>query len=118
MKRFIGQLHLLCMILACQAGVVRVITGDPDGNTFGAAPLDTISFYGVVPMAQKSSSVQGLAGATVTSSASFFGASSVNATSWTAQKCAVSNVTGTTIGALLAEVVDTLVGLGIWKGKS
>ena len=123
MKRFLIVVLATCLN---QSGVVRVFTGDPDGVTVGQNGFDSISFYGAVPQNQNASSLQALASAGVSSSASFFGAASVNATSWTAQKCQTTALTaaqssvalGTAAANLLAQCVDTLVGLGLMKGHS
>lgn len=64
----------------------------PDGNCFGQAAADKIAFYGTTPVTQRASSVQ----ATVASSGSF----------------------GATQAALLNEIRDTLVALGLMKGAA
>lgn len=66
--------------------------GNPDGQKLGQAASDTIAFYGTTPVSQRASSVQ----ATVASSASF----------------------GATQAALLNEIRDTLVALGLMKGSA
>lgn len=62
----------------------------PDGTTLGQNRSDLIAFYGTTPVSQRASSVQ----ATIASSASF----------------------GATQAALVNEIVNTLTGLGLWKG--
>jgi len=64
----------------------------PDGTTLGQAAADLIAFYGTTPVSQRASSVQ----ATVASSGSF----------------------GATQAALLNEIRDTLVALGLMKGAA
>lgn len=102
----------------------QVTSAPSDGTNIGQSATDPIAFYGSIPQTQKASSIQSLASAGASSSASFFGAKAVNATSWTAQKCQTTALTaaqstaalGTAAAQLLAECVDTLVGLGLWKG--
>ena len=64
----------------------------PDGAKLGQAAADKIAFYGTTPVTQRASSVQ----ATVASSGSF----------------------GATQAALLNEIRDTLVALGLMKGAA
>lgn len=64
----------------------------PDGTKLGQAAADKIAFYGTTPVSQRASSDQ----ATVASSGSF----------------------GATQAALLNEVRNTLVALGLWKGAA
>jgi hypothetical protein len=63
---------------------------NPDGTKLGQSASDLIAFYGTTPVSQRASSVQ----ATIASSASF----------------------GATQAALVNEIVNTLTGLGLWKG--
>lgn len=108
------------------AAVKKVYEGDDGGAQLGLTTTSKVGFYGAVPYAQKSATNQSLASAGLSSSASFFGAKSVNATSWTAQRCQTTALTaaqssvamGPAGAILLAECVDTLVGLGLWKGNS
>lgn len=60
----------------------------------GLGAADTISFYGVTPVAQRTNSIQG---ASVVSATSFISVTS-------------------NLAAFCAEVAATLTGLGIWKG--
>jgi len=64
----------------------------PDGTRLGQSTSDLIAFYGTTPVSQRASSVQ----ATVASSGSF----------------------GATQAALLNEIRDTLVALGLMKGAA
>lgn len=64
----------------------------PDGTKLGQSAADLISFYGTTPVSQRASSVQ----ATVASSGSF----------------------GATQAALLNEIRNTLVALGLMKGDA
>lgn len=64
----------------------------PDGTKLGQSTSDLIAFYGTTPVSQRASSVQ----ATVASSGSF----------------------GATQAALLNEIRDTLVALGLMKGSA
>ncbi len=108
------------------SNVTQMTEGNSDGTIIGQSGSDPIGFYGQVPQTQKATSLQAIASGAATSSASFFGAVQVNATSYSFQKCQTSALTvaasvaalGTGAANLLAEVVDTLVGLGVWKGNS
>jgi hypothetical protein len=64
----------------------------PDGTKMGQAAADLIAFYGTTPVSQRASSDQ----ATVASSGSF----------------------GATQAALLNEIRNTLVALGLMKGAA
>lgn len=70
--------------------------GNPDGMSFGTTATEKISFYGVTPVVQRSSSIQA---ASVVSATSFISVTS-NLAAWA------------------AEVSATLTGLGAWKGTS
>lgn len=65
-----------------------------DGTSLGQSATDTISFYGVTPVAQRSSSVQ-VSSALATSSA--FGATQL---------------------AVVQEIMATLEATGLWKGSA
>lgn len=67
---------------------------NPDGTSMGQSASDLISFYGVAAVSQRASSVQ--ATSNIASSASF----------------------GATQTAVLHEIMNTLTGLGIWKGTA
>lgn len=73
----------------------QLFNGNPDGASFGQAATDLISFYGVTPVAQRSSGVQ------ATSNISLTTFMTVN----------------TNVAAFCLEVANTLIGLGIWKGS-
>ncbi len=96
--------------------VTQRSNGNPDGVMLGQNSTDKISFYGVLPYSQRTNSAQSVGTTTATSSASFWGAASVNSTSWQATQYNSSAMTGGTAQATLAEICNTLVGLGIWKG--
>lgn len=70
----------------------RLDTGSPDGCLIGGASTDKVGFYGKVPVVQRpySSAVHATSG--YASSASF----------------------GATQLAIVVEIANTLVGLGIW----
>ena len=72
--------------------IKQLSDGGSDGAKLGQSTADKIAFYGTTPVTQRASSVQ----ATVASSASF----------------------GATQAALLNEIRDTLVALGIFKGAA
>lgn len=63
------------------------------GTGLGQSATDTISFYGATPVAQRTSSLQ--ATSNVASSSAF----------------------GATQLAVLQEIMNTLTGLGLWKGQ-
>lgn len=73
-------------------GVKQLSDKGPDGTTLGQSASDTIAFYGTTPVSQRASSDQ----ATVASSGSF----------------------GATQAALLNEIRNTLVALGLMKGSA
>lgn len=66
----------------------------PDGTKFGQSATDLISFYGVTPVAQRSSSVQ--ATTNIATSSSF----------------------GATQLAAVQEIMNTLTAVGLWKGSA
>lgn len=66
----------------------------PDGTKFGQSATDLISFYGVTPVAQRSSSVQ--ATTNIATSSSF----------------------GATQLAVVQEIMNTLAAVGLWKGSA
>lgn len=97
-------------------------TGTPDGSTLGQSTSDKISFYGKVPYAQKAGTVMGSAVSTASGTASSFGAqvsaSNATATTWTRYAANSTGIAATTaLQAVLADVVETLVGLGLNKGS-
>jgi hypothetical protein len=97
----------------------QISDANADGQMLGQSATDRVAFYGKIPQAQKAAAMQSSFTSGASSTASFFGAVSVNATSWTAMKCASSALTASTQwNVVLAEVVDTLLGLGLWKGSA
>ena len=65
-----------------------------DGTTMGQAGSDKICFYGATPVTQRASSIQ--ASSALVSSSSF----------------------GTGQLAIVQEIMNTLTGLGLWKGSA
>lgn len=65
------------------------------GTALGQSATDTISFYGVTPVAQRANAIQGASVVSVSSNISI----AASLTAW------------------IVEVTATLVGLGIWKGS-
>lgn len=70
-------------------------SGSDDGTTLGRSATDKIAMYGVTPVVQRSSSNQ----------ATSFLSLSTNVT-------VPANLT-----AIVLEIANTLIGLGIWKGS-
>ena len=109
-----------------QAG--QLSDANPDGVVFGQSTSDKLAFYGKVPYAQKvptvglnSSYVGALA--TASGTASSFGAQAAaisgTATTWTLTSVASGTLSVASNAAnVLTEVVNTLIGLGIWKAAS
>ena len=95
-----------------------------DGASFGVSATDKITFYGKLPAnTQKAGAVQASALASTSGTAFSFGcgtsATNATATTWTRSLAQSASLTGTaTIGPVLAEIIDTLTGLGIWKGAA
>jgi hypothetical protein len=74
--------------------VEQVTYNSPDGATMGQSATEKISFYGVTPATQRTSTIQ---------------AASVVSVS--------SNITvAASLTAWIVEVTATLTGLGLWKG--
>lgn len=70
--------------------------GNPDGTTAGQSATDKISFYGATPVVQRAAAVQA-----------------------TSLLSASSYVTvGSNTSAILLEIANTLIGLGLWKGSA
>ena len=97
---------------------------NPDGVTLGQSVTDKITFYGKLPAnTQKAGAVQGSALASTSGTTFTFGAgtsaTNATATTWTRSLAQSASLTGTaTIGPVLAEIIDTLTGLGFWKGTT
>lgn len=72
----------------------QLSNGNASGSALGQSASDPISFYGATPVTQRSSSVQ--ATSNVASSSAF----------------------GATQLAVLQEIMNTLTGLGLWKGTA
>lgn len=70
----------------------RLDYGSPDGSQWGGAASDKVAFYGAVPVIQRAYS------------------SAVHATS----AASVSASFGATQLAILQEIQNTLIGLGVW----
>lgn len=105
-----------------------VADGDSVGAIFGNAVTDKIAFYGRIPWSQKTPTV-GLnssyvgALATATSTGTIWGANSVSVigTASTYYVTSVATATlsvGSNVANVVAEVVNTLIGLGVWKAAS
>ena len=97
---------------------------NPDGISLGQSTSDKITFYGKLPAnTQKAGAVQASALASTSGTAFSFGcgtsATNATATTWTRSLAQSASLTGTaTIGPVLAEIIDTLTGLGFWKGTT
>jgi hypothetical protein len=74
----------------------QLSNGNPGGSGLRKSATDLISFYGVTPVTQRTSSIQA---ASVVSALSFISVTS-NLAAWA------------------AEVSSTFAGLGIWKGQA
>ena len=74
--------------------VKQLSDGNPGGTGLGQGAADVISFYGVTPVTQRASSIQ--ASSALVSSSSF----------------------GTGQLAIVQEIMNTLTGLGAWKGSA
>lgn len=70
--------------------------GGPDGTKLGQSATDKVSLYGVTPVTQRASSNQ----------ATSFLSLSTNVT-------VPANLT-----AIVLEIANTLIGLGVWKGAA
>lgn len=97
--------------------------GSPDGVVLGQSVTDKVAFYGRIPYAQRIvGSVSLLTSSSVTSSGTIWGAyastASGTASTYSASSFQVSAYATATMGSILSEVVNTLVGLGIWKAAS
>lgn len=68
--------------------VKQLSDGNPGGSGLGQSPTDNICFYGVTPVSQRAGTIQATSNVTVT-----------------------ANQT-----AVLTEIANTLIGLGLWKG--
>lgn len=77
--------------------VVRQLSdGNDDGTVMGQSATDKVSFYGVTPVTQRASSIQGASVVSVS-----------------------SNITiAASLTAWIVEVTNTLIGLGLWKGST
>lgn len=75
--------------------VKQLSDSNPDGTTFGQAAADKVALYGATPVTQRATSL-GATSAISASSASY----------------------GTLQAAVVTEIVNTLVGLGIMKGSA
>lgn len=78
------------------AMVKQLADGGGDGTSMGQNASDLISFYGVTPVAQRASSNQ----------ATTFLSLSTNVT-------VPANLT-----AIVLEIANTLIGVGLWKGSA
>lgn len=76
--------------------VKQLSDGGPDGVKLGQSATDKVSLYGVTPVVQRASSNQ----------ATSFLSLSTNVT-------VPANLT-----AIVLEIANTLIGLGVWKGAA
>lgn len=76
--------------------IKQLSDGGADGASFGQSATDKVSLYGVTPVVQRASSNQ----------ATSFLSLSTNVT-------VPANLT-----AIVLEIANTLIGLGIWKGAA
>jgi hypothetical protein len=76
--------------------VEHISKANVDGTTFGQTAADKVSMYGVTPIVQRASALQ----ATTQSSLTTF--MTIN----------------TNVAALLLEISQTLIAIGIWKGAA
>lgn len=76
--------------------VKQLSDGGPDGVKLGQSATDKVSLYGVTPVTQRASSNQ----------ATSFLSLSTNVT-------VPANLT-----AIVLEIANTLIGLGVWKGAA
>jgi hypothetical protein len=74
------------------APVKQLSDGNPGGTGLGQSAADLISAYGATPVSQRSSSNQ------------------------TSSNLAVSASFGASQLAIIQEIMNTLTGLGLWKG--
>jgi hypothetical protein len=70
--------------------------GNPSGTSFGQSATDTISFYGVTPVAQRAAAAQAT----------------------TTVGTASSTALDTNTKAAIIELMNTMVALGFWKGTA
>lgn len=77
--------------------------GSPDGTSLGQSATDKISFYGTTPVAQRSGASQGTFTSTMNQTTGFGFATQTAADA---------------AAALLKEIRDTLVAVGLFKGSA
>jgi hypothetical protein len=85
------------------APVKQLSDANPGGTGLGQSTTDTISFYGVAPVAQRSSAVQ----------------AALTQTTGTASGFGFTTTTGfSALVAQVNEIAATLTALGLWKGAA
>ena len=103
--------------------VLQLTDANPDGTIVGQSAADKLGFYGRIPWPQRVvASLSLLTSSSATSTGSIWGAyaSSVNGTSSTfsASSYQTSAYASSDLGRILTDVVNTFIGLGIWKSTS
>ena len=78
------------------AGVRKLSDGGDSGTTLGNSITDTVSLYGVTPIAQRAGAAQ--------------------ATSLVGTASSADVTTG--LKAAVIEIMDTLAAIGVWKGEA
>lgn len=96
---------------------------NPDGVVLGQSTSDKINFYGRIPMPQRVVGYVSLfTSSTATGTASSWGyyasTQSGTASTYSMSSFVVSAYATATQASVLSEVVNTLVGLGLWKAAS
>ena len=96
---------------------------NPDGVDFGQSNTDKINFYGRIPMPQRVvGNVSLLTSSSATQSVSSWGyyasTASGSLSTYSFSSVQLSAYATATMGSVLSEVVNTLMGLGIWKAAS
>ena len=103
--------------------LVQATTANPDGETFGQSSSDKINFYGRIPLPQRiAPNYSLLTTSSVTQSVSSWGYYSSTASgtlsTYSFSSVQVSAYATATMGSVLSDVVNTLIGLGLWKAAS
>lgn len=78
------------------AAGLQLSNGNPSGTSFGQSITDTISLYGVTPIAQRAGAAQ---------ATSLVGTAS-------------STAVDTAFKAAVIEIMNTLTAIGVWKGAA
>lgn len=83
------------MAITHQGAFDASAVADVTKTLVGTSPSDTIGFYGVTPVSQRTNSIQAVSLISVASNATI----------------------SSNIAAFFTEVANTLIGLGFWKGS-